>query len=381
MIKRLDSYLIAESLPAAFMGALLYSVLGVVSSTLPRLQWIVGAPFWPVLSWLALQLPTSLVQTLPLALVLGVLVSYGRLAADRELIAMQAGGIPLRRISRVYVALGFFCTLISLGVNEYVLPRTHALVATQYWQLTSGSSGLFRLAQQSLSVDDFTLSFSGTERGTDRMNDVRIERWDDRQLTVIFADSAVFEERGLRLSGYSTAVVDLGALQGEHTDAAAAYSRLLRAHNQPANPDATLLVSTSDTQDELVARFSQGGFEDPVSISDAWRESRNPELNQADRQRMTILFQRKIAEPFGNLALLLLAMPLATRYARSRSLAFGLSLVVTLVWYLLMTFGQLMAQTGAVPIWLGMWLANIVLALGGLAMQRAPRARQGTTSG
>src|SRR5690554_7280596 len=43
------SYLIRESLPAAFLGALLYSILGVVSATLPRLQWIVGAPFLQVL--------------------------------------------------------------------------------------------------------------------------------------------------------------------------------------------------------------------------------------------------------------------------------------------------------------------------------------------
>lgn len=380
MLKTLDRYLIAQSLPAALLGALLYSTLGVVSVTLPRLQWIVGAPFWPVLSWLALQLPASLVQTLPLALVLGVLISYGRLAADLELVAMQAGGVPLRRITMVYAALGVFCTLLSLGINEYVLPRTNALVATEYWQLTSGSSGLFRLAEQALSVDDFTLHFSSTDRATDRMNDVRIERWQGRELMVLFAESAVFEERGLRLSGYSSVVVDFTALEEGHADAAAAYASLLRAHNRPANPDSTLLVSTSDSQEELIARFSQGGFEDPVSLSDAWAASQDSELNPSERRRMAILFQRKLAEPFGNLALLLLALPLATHYARSRSLAFGLSLVVTLVWYLLMTFGQLMAQTGVMPIWLGMWLANIVLAAGGLVLQRLPGSRQGRTS-
>src|SRR5690554_6906993 len=290
MIKRLDSYLIAESLPAAFMGALLYSVLGVVSSTLPRLQWIVGAPFWPVLSWLALQLPTSLVQTLPLALVLGVLVSYGRLAADKELIAMQAGGISLRRVSRVYVVLGMAFTLLSLGLAEFVLPRTHAQIATWYWQLTSGSSGLFRLANQSLGVDDFTLHFGSTDRDSDRMNDVRIERWEGERLMVLFAQSAMFEERGLRLTGYSSVVLDLGALSREHEDAASAYGELLRAHNQPANPEATLLISTSDSQEELIARFDQGGFEDPVSISGAWEQSQNPELSGSERHRMYILF-------------------------------------------------------------------------------------------
>ena len=376
---RLDRYLIRESLPAAVLGALLYSFLGVVSATLPRLQWIVGAPFFSVLGWLALQLPTSLVQTLPLALVLGVLVSYGRLAADRELIAMQAGAVSLRRVNRVYVMLGIVFTLVSLGISEFVLPRTHAQIATWYWQLTSGSSGLFRLADRAVAIDDFTLHFASTDRETDRMQDVRIERWDGRQLLVLFADSAVFEERGIRLSGYSSAALDLAALELDHEDAAAAYSDLLRAHNRPSNPDATMLVTTSDSQDELVARFDQGGFEDPISISGAYRQSRNPDLTGSERRRMEILFQRKIAEPFGSLALLLLAMPLAVRYARSRSLAFGLSLVVTLFWYLLMTFGQLLAQTGSMPPWLGMWLANIVLAIAGFLMQQRPKGTPATT--
>lgn len=374
MRKTLDSYLIKESLSAVVFGALLYSVLGVVNVTLPRLQWIIGAPTMPVLGWLALQIPTSLVQTLPLALVLGVLISYGRLAADRELVAIQAGGVPLRRVALVYVLLGLVATGLSLAINEYVLPRTHAQVATQYWQLTSGSSGLFRLAEQALLVDDFSLQFGSTDRATDRIHDVRIERWDGRQLLVLLADSALFEDRGLRLYGYSSVLLDFSSLEEEFADADEAYAQLLRAHNRPADPEATLLVSTSESQEELIARYSQGGFEDPVSISAAREQSLNMDLSESDRRRMEILYQRKLAEPFGSLALLLLAMPLATRYARSRGLAFGLSLIVTLVWYLLMTVGQLMAQTGSLPVWLGLWLANIVLALTGFIMLQRRRA-------
>ena len=44
MIKRIDTYLLAQSLPAVLFGVLLYSMLGVISVTIPRLQWIVGAP-------------------------------------------------------------------------------------------------------------------------------------------------------------------------------------------------------------------------------------------------------------------------------------------------------------------------------------------------
>jgi len=378
-MKRLDRYLLRESVPAVLFGMLLYSVLGVVSATLPRLQWIVGAPVGEVLGWLLLQLPTSLVQTLPLALVLAVLVSYGRLAADRELIALQAGSVPLWRVSLLYTGLGLACTVLSLGINEYVLPATHARVATQYWQLTSGSSGLFRLAQQALALDEFTLHFDGVDRDTDEMQGVRIERWQEKRLLVLFADRAVFEERGLRLSGHSSAELDLGSLTAEHADAGAAYAALVRADSRPRDPDSTLLLTTSETQADLIARYDEGGFEDPISLSGARRQAANADLNHGERRRMLVLFHRKLAEPFGCLVLLLLALPLAERYARSRGLAFGLSLIVTLVWYLFLTVGQLLAQTGTIPVWVGVWLANLVLAAAGLFLRRQPRGKPAPT--
>ncbi len=63
-----------------------------------------------------------------------------------------------------------------------------------------------------------------------------------------------------------------------------------------------------------------------------------------EQRNAAVLFHRMLAEPFASLVLLLVALPLSLSYARSRSVAFGLSLVVTLAWYLLLTLGQLLAQ-------------------------------------
>ena len=44
---RFDRYLLGEALSPFLFSLLLYSTLAVVSVTLPRLQWIVGAPLGP----------------------------------------------------------------------------------------------------------------------------------------------------------------------------------------------------------------------------------------------------------------------------------------------------------------------------------------------
>ena len=137
-------------------------------------------------------------------------------------------------------------------------------------------------------------------------------------------------------------------------------------HNHPANADNSLVITTSESYDDLITRFSQGGFADRSSISEALDDSRNASLSETERRQAQVLFQRKIAEPFANLSLLLIAVPLSLLYAANRGVAFGLSLIVTLVWYVLFTVGQLLAQAGTVPVWLGVWSSNGLLSLIGI---------------
>ena len=126
------------------------------------------------------------------------------------------------------------------------------------------------------------------------------------------------------------------------------------------------MLSTSESVEALVTRYSGGGFEDSRSLRDTFQDASNLSLSPQERRQAAVLFHRKLAEPFANLTLLLVAIPLSLLYARNRGVAFGLSLVVTLAWYVLLTAGQLLAQSGALPVWLGLWFGNIALATAGL---------------
>ena len=147
----------------------------------------------------------------------------------------------------------------------------------------------------------------------------------------------------------------------------------MRLRNVPADAGAELTITTSTDLEELVTRFGQGGFEDARSITRLYTDSQNASVSASERRQTRVLFHRKLAEPFTNLALLLVAIPLSLKYARTRGVAFGMSLIVTLAWYLFYTFGQMFAQSGQLPVWLGAWLGNIVFAAvgAGLMLRRA----------
>ena len=367
---RFDKYLFRETLAPLLFSLLLYSVLAVVSVTLPRLQWIVGVPLGSLSYWLLLQLPAALVQTLPIALVLAVLLVFGRLASSNEMLAAQAGGISLLRIGAVFVVLGTAFAGLALGLNEWVLPTTNAKVGSLYWQLTgNGRSGLWRLAAQNIPLDGYTLYFEQPDPKTEDLLGVRIEAWDDKRLNVFFAERAVFKEEGLELHNFEGSTLNLAALGEAVTQEISSQElleRLVLRINKPPRADQTLLLTVSESKEDLVTRFSGGGFEDSRSLGEVYKDSQTLSLSVKDRRKAAVLFHRKLAEPLANLTLLLVAIPLSLLYARSRSVAFGLSLVVTLAWYLMLTVGQLLAQTGAMPVWTGIWMGNVLLASFGL---------------
>jgi lipopolysaccharide export system permease protein len=366
-MSRIDRYLLREIWPPFLVGMVLYAGLAVVSLTLPRLQWIVGTPIPELGWWLLTLMPQALVQTAPVALVLAVLLAFGRLVVDHELTAIQAGGVAIARVAVVFVGVGAATAVVALAFNQWVVPQANSAAADLYWRLTTGRTGLFRLAAQRVPIDGFTLRFDHVDRaGT--MYDVRIERWDGDAYTLLRAASGVLEGRDLVLFDHRTLRLDMAALDLDGLDADARLRALVRLDARAADVTAPLRLSTGIDESELVARFSGGGFEDPRSLTQLWRDGRDLRRSAAERREATVLLHRKVAEPVANLALLLVAVPLSILHARSRAVAFGWALLVTLAWYLLYTFGQLLSLTGLIPTWTGPWAANLVLGGSGLLL-------------
>ncbi len=360
-MKRLDRYLLREIIPSFLFGLLLYSSLAVMSANFSRLQWIVGTPMLELLYWLILQFPAAIVQTLPIALLLAVLLAFGRLAASNELLAMQAGGVALGRLSALLLTLGLAAAGFALSMNQWVLPQTNVRVGSLWWELSNGGSGLFRLTGQTLPLGDYTLSFAVVTED-DELEGVRLESWQGRELSVILAERARLAENELILYDYQTARLDLNALRAESPESAESLlAALVKLNNPAATPEATLTLTLPEDRDALITRYSGGGFEDARSISQVYSDFHDSRVASDEQRAARVLFHRKLAEPFANLTLLAVALPLAVLHARSRSVAFGLSLSVTLAWYLLLTLGQLLAQAGVIPVWLGLWFGNVLL--------------------
>ena len=79
-----------------------------------------------VMQFLALRLPGRIVEFLPLATLLGSMLSLGALASNSELIAMQASGITMRRMLSALLQAGLVLALTGFLLADWVVPDSEA---------------------------------------------------------------------------------------------------------------------------------------------------------------------------------------------------------------------------------------------------------------
>src|SRR5215207_11057635 len=117
-MKIIDRYVIRQLLMPSGIGLAVFTFLIMLRPLQEYAEPLVAKNVPPrVVAWLLLMLtPQALALTIPMALLLGLLVGFGRLSADREFVAMQACGIGLKRL---LIPVGVV-SLVSLAATSYI---------------------------------------------------------------------------------------------------------------------------------------------------------------------------------------------------------------------------------------------------------------------
>ncbi len=361
---RLDRYILKEALPIFGFGLVLYAVLALLSNFLPRAEFLGTARIVNIVQWLFLQLPQVITQMLPVAVLLAVMLTFGRLARENELMVLQAGGISVWRTARVFMLGGVLLSLASLALNEFVVPWANRASVLVYWNaLVPERTAMFRLVGQDLEVGSYRLRFEGYDKAKDQVVQVRLESWKGQEQTVILAESARLDGTRIVFRDYKTFTLDFAQLplppDFKTVDQVAEYlQKVFKTQNLGA-PGAELGVRLSLSRQDLEARYSGGGFADATRLSQWWAKITNPQTAPKDRLAARANFHSGIALSLANLMVLILALPIAVGRASSPGTALGLALLLTIVYYVAFSVGKVAALNSNLPE-LAAWGANLL---------------------
>ena len=317
-----------------------------------------SVPVLQIAKLFAYILPTFLEVTVPMALLLAVLLSIGRLSADSEIVALKTSGISLYQMVVPVIAFTGLVTLLALLLALYARPWGNSNLKASLYRIvkTRASAGL----RERVFNDDFAglvIYVEHIEPPGDQLEGILIaDARDPNQRNTVLA------RNGFLVANEEAHIVTLRLLDGSiHT--------FLPGEKSYHKTDFT----TYDVSLNLavaLARFSQ-------REKDA-QEMTVPELRDVIAQRAAagrpvnaelVELHRKFSLPFACLVFGLIGVPLGVQPVRAvRSRSFSVSLALIFVYYLLLTAGEAMAEKGTLPAIVGLWIPNVIFGALGLVL-------------
>jgi len=365
-VKILDRYVLRELLVPFFLGIAIFTSILLIVRILKLVEMVVnrGVPFLQMLRLFSYILPAFLEVTLPMALLLAILVGFGRLSSDSEIIAFRASGVSFYRMMFPVAVFALATATVTLGLSLYARPWGNGLMRTGLYEIVKAR------ASAGIKPKVFNDDFAGLVIYVDR-----IEPPGNELLGILISDS-----------------------REEHTDrpeTVYAHSGRLRVEEDSQTLKLTLTEGGSFSRSRDREGFEETTFERydiPLDLALALQELRNrpkdaSEMSLAELRRTivekraageptsieAVELHRKFSIPFACLVFAALGVPLGIQPTRAvHSRGFSVSLVLIFAYYMLLTLGQNLGERGSMNPLLAVWLPNLTLsAIAGFLIVRA----------
>jgi len=125
-VKIIDRYVAGQVMLTGLFAVGILSVVLVLGNIFIKLSELLvshDAPFDLLLSVIAYLLPFSLAFTIPWGFLTSVLLVFGKMSAENELIALRSSGVSIPRISIFVFAIALLCVGVCLWINLIVAPQ------------------------------------------------------------------------------------------------------------------------------------------------------------------------------------------------------------------------------------------------------------------
>ncbi len=307
--------------------------------------------FW-VAAYFFLKMPIIVFQMMPVACLLGSLLSLTTLAKDSELVAIKAGGIPILRATASILVMAFCISILSFLINEFVAPaatikkeyvyKVH--IKKQEWRAKYRKKNMFYKSGNSI----FSFGLFVPEQS--KIRDVRMYRFDSdfNLLERASAASAQFGVGGWRLLDGVLWKFEHGNL----SDTATFES---------------LPVDLDETPEDMKVYQKDA---EQMTLGELRAFIKNMEEKGYDAQAYKVDLHAKFAFPLVGFIMAILGIPFAVRIGRSGGIALGIgvSVIIGVVYWIVMAWSLTLGHSGALPPFLAAWGSHVVFGAGGVIL-------------
>jgi len=354
-MKTLDKYLLKKFLNFLLFSLLACWVIWLVVDVIEHIDLFIDREvgILTLAKYYFFYTPFIVFFLLPVAVLLSTLFSLGLLAKNNELTAMKATGISLYRILAPLLFLGFFLSLLTVGVNETILPVTNQKkektqrveIKKKEKQEQTLFNNVFVQGEDNRII--FIRTFNSEKN---EGKDVLVQRFERGKLKEqIEAEKIVWKDNGWLFENGRYRIFS-DSLSSEHEEKYLPFDSFLRFDLK------TEPLSFTRTQ----KKPEEMNFRELSRYVDVKKKA-----GQKVSMELTELYL-KFSYPLINLIILIFGAPLAASPKRSGlAIGFAIALAITFAyWFLLQTFRSFGHAAQIHPL-LSAWAANIIfMALG-----------------
>jgi len=345
----IDRYVAREVLAPFAVGVGLLTFALVTGRLLKLSDMVVnhGVSLSEVMRIIGYIMPAFLELTFPMAVLLGVLMGFGRMSSDQEMIAARACGVSLYRLAIPVLGVALLVYAISSYFAFSLRPWANSNLRQKLYELsqTRTSAGLKEKI--------FNSNFPGLVVYIDQMSDV-----DSSLHGVLISDArdphqqnTIIAKHGVILPDPHSSSITLrlydGSVFGVESSTDATHVTSFKIYDLSVSPESTFGVNDQDPGEMTYPQLR-------ATIAAARVKGKR------DYDAETEL-AGKFTVPFATMLFALLGVSLGLKPARGgHSERFGVSVALFFLYYSLMRVGETLAQRGKLNAIVAMSIPDIV---------------------
>ena len=367
-MKLIDKFVSRELLVNVLFAIAVLSLVLVVGNIFRKLLPLLvnhDVPMEYLLAFIAYVLPFSLIFTIPWGLLTAILLVFGRLSADNELIALRANGVSVTRVCVPLAGIALVFTAICSWLNVQVAPAAQEKLRSTIFDLaTRDPMALFGSDQV---IDQFPgrKIYVGKKQGN-RLENITVFELDENSLPmkVTFARSGMLEA-DLQNKRILMHLYNARYQQRDEKDP----NDLRKIRDGINMAEGTLPISLEELYEKEKKRPSRSA----LSIQQLLEQLKSENKREQSASRTEI--NKRFSFPFACLAFAIIGVPLGvTAHRRETSVGFAVGLIVAVTYFLFVIIGDTLRGNPRVHPELLVWFPNVLfIVLGALLFRRLAR--------
>ena len=355
----ISRYIFKELLSYMLMALLVFTFVLFMNQILRFTDLFInkGLPFGMVFKMMLVISPSFLLVTIPMALLVSTVMTLSRMSADNENTALRATGVSFLR---QLLPVGLL-SLMAYGVSNYLvfyaMPWSEEAFNELRFKLANSSAATTSIKERVFNDDFEGLILYVNEKPSDEEVLKGILIYDSRTENV---PQTIVAEEGVLVSNPKSLRMSLRLRNGAIHRAVNVEKKyqIIRFTTYEVNLDAQSIMG-------VAGKLERAGKNHSLYVIREKLKRYGPKHPHYNSQ--LVEYYKKFSLPAACLIIGFVGAPLGIRNRRSgRSGGLALSLAIIIFYYVMLSMGEGLGDSGHIPPVVAMWIPNVVLGAIGL---------------